>query len=170
MSNNNDWNGFYDIKGSFTHIDETILEIKGFIPQNASQFKLSSFFSEYLIVLITRTIEGSIENIIYKNYVMKYGEDENVFEKLKKLNTPNWENIKKFFKELLGEELDGSIIEQEWIRDLNQLVNIRQLIVHSDQDLQRPNLIGLDDIEKKYKNIKDMVKYLCSKYYELGCT
>ncbi|MFH0808686.1 MAG: hypothetical protein V1888_03690 [archaeon] len=160
--------GYLDIKNSFSRIDETIKSIDEFYPHDAGGILLQNFFTDYLIVLILRTVEGSTKNIILTNLKLRNPQInlEKVENRLFKFNNPTLENIQNLFFDFLQIEIDNNNFLEEELRDMSIINKYRQNIAHSNCFLDYENYNrSYPQIKKQYENIKKYILKLCELYH-----
>ena len=160
-----DFRGHFDISKAFLEIDERFKSMNLFQPKTAYDMQVLSIFSQYMVVFIARTIEGSIKNIVYTKCSILHkseAEMEEIVKKLDEFQNPNKEKIFTCFNEILSIELKADDFSEEQFTSLNQIVKDRHRIAHSDYDLKAVQAIkSLPDVEKHYNNIKEFISKIC---------
>ncbi|CAD7778025.1 MAG: hypothetical protein KBONHNOK_01082 [Candidatus Methanoperedenaceae archaeon GB50] len=160
-----DFHGHLEVARAFLEIDEKFESMESFEPRSAYDIQIQGIFVQYMVVFITKTIEGSVKNIIYtKCKLLGKTESEigEIEEKLKFFQNPSKEKIYERFKDILGIELDGEDFDNDHFASLGQIVNDRHKIVHSDHFLDTMQYLkSLEDVKKHYLNIKDFIAKLC---------
>ena len=66
-------------------IDEKFESMEKFVPKTAYDMQILSLFSQYMVVFITRTIEGSVKNIIFTKYRLSNRSESEIKEIEKEL-------------------------------------------------------------------------------------
>ncbi|MDY6894093.1 MAG: HEPN domain-containing protein [Thermotogota bacterium] len=160
-----DFHGHLEVARAFLEIDEKFESMESFEPRSAYDIQIQGIFVQYMVVFITRTIEGSVKNIIHTkcNLLGKTeSEIEEIEKNLKSFQNPSKEIINRYFKDILGIELDGEDFDNDYFASLGQIVNDRHKIAHSDHFLDTLQYLkSLDDVKKHYLNIKEFIAKLC---------
>lgn len=160
-----DFRGHFEIARAFLEIDEKFESMEAFVPKTAYDMQILSLFSQYMVVLITRTIEGSVKNIIFTKSKLS-GKNENeikeIENQLKKFQNPSKEKIYYYFNNILDMELYDYNFDNSHFTALGQIVNDRNKIAHSDPFLETiQHLKSLNEVKKHYSEIKKFVSKLC---------
>lgn len=157
--------GHLEIARAFLEIDGKFESMESFVPKSAYDVQISSLFSQYMVIFISRTIEGSVKNIIHTKYITSgksAGEIEQIEGKLKSFQNPEKEKIFRFFDDILNIELTDDDFDNNQFSALGQIVNDRHRIAHSDHVLTNTQYLkSLEDIKKHYYEIKIFISELC---------
>lgn len=160
-----DFYGHIEIARAFLEIDEKFESMESFVPKTAYDMLILSFFSQYMVVFITRTIEGSVKNIIYtKSKLLGKSDDDikNIESQLKDFQNPSKVKIFDYFNTILGIQLKDDDFNNTQFTALGQIVKDRHRIAHSDHFLGTiHHLKSLDDVKKHYSEIKIFISDLC---------
>lgn len=159
------YHGHIEISRAFLDIDEKLTSMKEFVPRSAYDMQIQALFTQYMVVFITRTIEGSVKNIILtkcKILGKSQIEIKDIKKKLKDFQTPSKENIFLYYKDILNINLNNSDFTNDHFTALGQIVENRHLIAHSDDLLETIQYLKtLDDVEKHYNEIQNFISKLC---------
>lgn len=162
MSN---FHGHIEICRAFLEIDGKFESMEEFKPKSAYDLQIQALFSRYMVVLISRTIEGSVKNLIYtkcKVLGKSQNEMEEIESQLRDFQNPSKESIYLYYRNILNIELNNSDFKNDHFTALGQIVNDRHKIAHSDHLLETVlYLKTLDDVKKHYIEIKDFISKLC---------
>ncbi len=113
----------------------------------------------------TRTIEGSVKNIIFTKCRLSYKSESEIKEiekQLKEFQTPSKEKIYYYFNNILGIDLQDDNFDNNQFTALGQIVNDRHKIAHSDPFLGAVQYLkSLNEVKKHYSEIKKFVSKLC---------
>lgn len=157
--------GHIEISRAFLEIDGKFESMEAFEPRSAYDLQIQALFSRYMVVFISRTIEGSIKNIIYtkcKVLGKSQIEMQEIETKLKDFQNPIKESIYSYYRDILNIELNDSAFNNNHFTALGQIVNDRHRIAHSDHLLETIQYLKtLDDVKKHYIEIKDFISKLC---------
>jgi len=157
--------GHFEISRAFLEIDEKFESMESFVPKTSYDMQILSLFSQYMVIFITRTVEGSVKNIIYtKSRLLGKSEIEikQIETQLKNFQTPTKEKIFVSFDDILNIQLNEEFFDKNQFSALGQIVNDRHRIAHSDHVLSTVQYLkSLDDIKKHYNEIKIFVSELC---------
>ncbi len=157
--------GHSEIAKAFFIIDERFSSMNEFVPKTPSELQLISTFSQYMVVYISRTIEGAVKNMILTKAILKQLDKmklAEIDETLKKFLNPKCENIISCIKETLGINIEKKCFEDEQLNALGIIINDRHKIAHSDETIEAiQNIKSLSELEKHYKNIKKFIEKLC---------
>lgn len=160
-----DFHGHLEVARAFLEIDEKFESMESFKPASAYDMQIQGIFIQYMVVFITRTIEGSVKNIIHTKCQLlgkSKSEIEAIERNLKFFQNPSKEKIYVHFNDLLGIELDDACFDNDHFASLGQIVNDRHKIAHSDHFLDTMQYLkSLEDIKKHYLNIKEFIIKLC---------
>jgi hypothetical protein len=162
------FHGHFEITQSFLMIDERLNSMKEFTPKKAYDMQILAIFSHFICILVSRTLEGSIKNIIYTKLKLRgktKEELEDLRAKLKEFQNPEKTKIYELFKETLSIEIKDEDFGEErndLFTAIGQIVGDRHKIAHSNESLQiDPAMKTLEELEKHYINIKKFVSKLC---------
>jgi hypothetical protein len=159
------YHGHIEISRAFLEIDGKFESMKEFKPKSTYDLQIQSLFSQYMVIFISRTIEGSIKNIIYtkcKVLGKSQNEMQEIETKIKQFQNPSWEKICFYYEDILSIELNNTDFTTNHFIALSQIVKDRNRFAHSDHLLETvPNLKTLDDVKKHYIEIKDFISKLC---------
>ncbi|KAF5422030.1 MAG: hypothetical protein C5S45_02935 [Candidatus Methanocomedens sp.] len=163
-----DFFGHFQVDKAFLEIDAKFESMESFQPKNAYDVQIQGIFPQYMVVFITRTIEGSIKNIIHtKSKVLGKNRDEiqQIESILKEFQNPTKEKIYDIFYKTLNIELKCQDFDSRYFSALGQIVTDRHKIAHSPH-LEpffddRQYLKSLEDIKKHYICIKKFIAKLC---------
>jgi hypothetical protein len=163
-----DFHGHFEISRSFLMVDQRLASMKEFVPKKAYDMQILAIFSNFICILISRTFEGAIKNIIYTKSMLRendVGQLEEVRKKLKDFQNPEKSKIYNCFKEHLNIEIkdeDFGENANDLFTAIGQIVGDRHKIAHSDETLQLdPTMKTLEEVEKHYINVKKFVSRLC---------
>lgn len=163
-----DFFGHFQVDKAFLEIDAKFESMESFQPKNAYDVQIQGIFPQYMVVFITRTIEGSIKNIIHtKSKVLGKNRDEikQIESILKGFQNPTKDKIHDIFYETLDIELDLQDFDPIYFSSLGQIVTDRHKIAHSPYFEpyfdDGKYLKSLDDIKKHYIDIKKFIVKLC---------
>ena len=160
-----DFHGHLEVARAFLEIDEKFESMESFEPRSAYDIQIQGIFVQYMVVFITRTIEGSLKNIIHtKCHLLGKNESEieEIEKNLKSFQNPLKEKIYGDFKDIFGIELDGEDFDNDHFASLGQIVKDRHKIAHSDHFLDTMQYLkSVDDVKKHYLNIKEFIAKLC---------
>lgn len=168
-----DFHGYTPIAQEFLRIENQIESLDKFKLKSVHDFQISSFVTQYINVLICRTIEGSIKNIIYTRAVIRGFNPEKIIsleKKLKEFRTPEWGNIKDLFLEVLNIEVTETDLgenAQALLSSLGEIVKERHYITHSSPNFEiSPTNKTIAQIKTHFENIKLLIDILCDKIEE----
>ena len=157
--------GHFEISRAFLEIDEKFESMESFVPKTSYDMQILSLFSQYMVIFITRTVEGSVKNIIYtKSRLLGKSESEikQIETQLRDFQNPNKEKIFFYFDDILNIQLNKEVFDDNQFGALGQIVKDRHRIAHSDHLLSTMQYLkSLDDIKKHYNDIKIFVSELC---------
>lgn len=160
-----DFYGHLEISRAFLEIDEKFDSMESFVPKTAYDMQILSLFSQYMVIFIARTIEGSVKNIIYTKYRLlgkSESEIKQIESQLKKFQNPSKDKIFFYFNNILNIQLNMEDFDDNQFSALGQIVTDRHRIAHSDHVLSTmQNLKSLDDVKKHYNEIKIFISELC---------
>ena len=157
--------GHIEIARAFLEIDEKFESMESFVPKTSYDMQILSLFSQYMVIFITRTVEGSVKNIIYTKSRLLGKSDSEIRQieiQLRDFQNPNKVKIFSYFDDILNIQLDDDVFDGNQFSALGQILKDRHRIAHSDHDLSTVQYLkSLDDIKKHYKEIKIFVSELC---------
>lgn len=157
--------GHFEIARAFLEIDEKFESMESFVPKTSYDMQILSLFSQYMVIFIARTVEGSVKNIIYTKYRLlgkSETEIKQIETQLRDFQNPNKDKIFFYFDDILNIQLNEEVFDDNQFSALGQIVNDRHRIAHSDHVLSTmQHLKSLDDIKKHYNEIKIFVSELC---------
>ena len=157
--------GHLEIARAFLEIDEKFESMESFVPKTAYDMQILSLFSQYMVIFISRTIEGSVKNIIYTKYSLlgkSESEIKQIETQLRNFQNPDKEKIFSYFDDILDVKLIEEDFDNNQFSALGQIVNDRHRIAHSDHVLSNMQYLkSLEDIKKHYHEIKIFVSELC---------
>ena len=157
--------GHLEISRAFLEIDEKFDSMESFVPKTAYDMQILSLFSQYMVIFIARTVEGSVKNIIYTKYGLlgkNKNEIEHIESELKKFQNPSKDKIFFYFNDILGIQLNNNDFDTKQFSALSEIVKDRHKIAHSNHDLNTvQRLKSLNDVKKHYNEIKIFVSELC---------
>lgn len=157
--------GHFEIARAFLEIDEKFESMESFVPKTSYDMQILSLFSQYMVIFITRTVEGSVKNIIYTKCRLLGKSDNEIKEieiELKKFQNPDRDKIFACFDDILNIQLNKDDFDNDQFGALGQIVQDRHRIAHSDHLLSTMQYLkSLDDIKKHYYEIKILVSELC---------
>lgn len=160
-----DFQGHYEISRAFLDIDEKFKSMEEFEPRSAYDMQIQALFVQYMVVFITRTIEGSVKNIIYtkcKILGKSQSDIDEIEKKLKNFQTPSKEKIFFYYKDILNINLNNSDFNNNHFTALGQIVDDRHRIAHSDHLLETVQYLKtLNDVKKHYIEIQNFISKLC---------
>lgn len=160
-----DFRGHFEIARAFLEIDEKFESMEKFVPKTAYDMQILSLFSQYMVVFITRTIEGSVKNIIFTKCRLSDKSESEIKEiekQLKEFQNPSKEKIYYYFNNILGIDLQDDNFDNNQFTALGQIVNDRHKIAHSDPFLGAVQYLkSLNEVKKHYFEIKKFVSKLC---------
>ena len=118
-----DFHGYLELDRAFLEIDRKFESMESFKPTSAYDIQIQGIFIQYMVVFISRTIEGSVKNIIHTKCQLlgkTESEIEEIEKNLKFFQNPSKEKIYEHFKDILGIELGGKIlittISRHWVK------------------------------------------------------
>lgn len=162
-----------DIQTFKTDLDNNIVVVQNLKKDSHATIKIQSLLNITIYALATRFLEGSVKLIIYNCAIMR-GDDIgklNALEiELKKINNPEYSNIKdEFLKHLQFDITTGKIESKYSERDislLNEIVKNRHKNIHASHEPSEwynKNLKDvISDFPKEYVGLINILKYLDS--------
>jgi hypothetical protein len=165
---NENFYGHFEITQSFLTIDERLDSMKNFIPVKAYDMQILAIFTNFICILISRTLEGSIKNIIYTKSRLRGKTSEELallVTELRGFQNPEKFKVYECFKKYLSIDLkdeDFGENNNNLFTSIGQMVGDRHKIAHSNETLQMDTVMKtLEEVEKHYINIKEFVSKLC---------
>lgn len=160
-----DFKGHSDISKAFLIIDEQFSSMNEFKPRTPYDLQLKSTVSQLMVVYISRTIEGSIKNLIFTKAILNEldpAKRTEIDEILKKFQNPTSDKIITCIKDTVDIEINKSDFTDEQLNALGIIMNDRHKIAHSDETIESVQSIkSLTELEKHYNEIKKLIEKIC---------
>jgi hypothetical protein len=166
-----------DINTFKADLDTNVLVAQNLKKDSHASIKIQSLLNITIYTLATRFLEGSIKLLIY-NYAIMRGDNSsqlNTLEtELKKINNPEYNNIREKFLELLGFDIVKGVSNGRFtntdISFLNEIVKNRHRNVHASNDPSdwyNKNIKDIiSDFPKEYPGLIKILEYLDSIKYD----
>lgn len=153
-----------------TDLDNNITVVQKLKTDSHATIKIQSLLNITIYVLATRFLEGSIKHIIYNCCVMRGDNEEQLSfleSELRKFNNPEFSNIQSAFIKYISFDLKEGL-KDKWFSErdislLNEIVKNRHRNVHSTHDPSdwySKNLKDLNDFNKEYSGLLNILSYL----------
>jgi hypothetical protein len=144
--------------------------IEDFEIRDANDVKIKSILNTDIYTKATRFLEGSIKNIIYNCCIIRgdNGTDiDQLISRLKNLNNPKFENIKRLFQDELNFDIEDGLRNGSFSgRDktlLNEIVLNRHLNVHASEDASKwynANSKDLANFNIEFESLVNVLKFI----------
>jgi hypothetical protein len=160
-----------DINTFKADLDTNVTVVQNLKKDSHASIKIQSLLNITIYTLATRFLEGSVKLLIYNCAIIR-GDDAaklSVLEtELKKINNPEYNNIRDKFIEHLGYDitngLNANLFSQTDISFLNEIVKNRHRNVHATNDPSdwyNKNLKDvISDFPKEYPGLIKILEYL----------
>jgi len=162
-----------DIETFKTDLETNLSVAQNLRRESHATIKIQSLLNIVIYALATRFLEGSIKLIIYNCAIMRgdsTGQLETLESELKKINNPEYNNIREEFQKHLNFDIVQGLINgrisQTDISFLNEIVRNRHRNVHATHDpceWYNNNLKDIiSDFPKEYQGLLKILTYLDS--------
>ena len=166
-----------DINTFKSDLDNNVLVAQNLKKDSHASIKIQSLLNITIYALATRFLEGSIKLIIYNCAIMRGDNTAQLTileSELKKINNPEYSNIREEFIKHLGFDIVQGFINSRFTQTdislLNEIVKNRHRNVHASHypaDWYSKNLKDIiNDFPKEYPGLINILFYLDSITYD----
>lgn len=167
-----------DINTFKAELDNNLSVVQTLKKDSHASIKIQSLLNITIYALATRFLEGSVKLIIYNCAIMR-GDDSTQLSsletELKKINNPEYSNIKIAFDTHLGFDIstgNGPYYSSTDLTFLNEIVRNRHRNVHASHEPSEwysKNVKDvINDFPKEYLGLLKILEYLDSIRYDSG--
>lgn len=152
-----------------SNLDGSIKSAVQHQPNSHAAIKVQALLNITVYVMACRFLEASVKHIVYNCMKMRGSSEEDLDDlsnRLKKFNNPEYANIKKLIQDELGYDISRDISTGYQARDitfLNEICLNRHRNVHANEDPRdwyNANRKTMGNFNQEYAGLLNIVKYL----------
>jgi hypothetical protein len=138
-------------------------------PNSHAAIRVQALLDITVYVMACRFLEASVKHVVYNSMLMRGASQqdlEDLSNRLKRFNNPEFSNIKKLLEDELGYNISNDLnsgYQQRDITFLNEICLNRHRNVHANEDPRdwySANRKTMNNFEQEYAGLVNIVKYL----------